>query len=117
MKAVLLERRSLSLLPEFIMFEARVGEKELSPPRRRRVLLRLGVVSYGQMRRKFKGALRFVRGERVFPPFLVKIQSMFCSRQDFGVLEERFSAISAVCLVAGKFLRGLPNFRLPASFM
>jgi len=53
-KAVLLERMSLSLLLEFIMFEARVGEKELSPPWRRRVLLRLRVVSYGQRRRKFK---------------------------------------------------------------
>jgi len=85
------------------MFEARVGEKELYPPRRRRVLLRLKVVRYGQRRRKFKGTFRFDGGERVFLPLLVKIRSRFCSCQNFGVSEERFSAISASALLQANF--------------
>ena len=108
--------RSFSFLPEYIMFEARVGEKELSPPRRRRVLLRLRVVGYGQRRRKFKGALRFVRGERVFLPLLVKIRSRFCSRQNFGVSEERFSAVSASASFQANFLVKVPQLPAPCTF-
>src|SRR6266702_3583673 len=99
------------------MFEARVGEKELSPPQRRRVLLRLKRVMYGQRRHKFKRIFQFDRGERAFLPLLVKIRSRFWSCQIFGMSEEGISAISAVCLVADKFLRGLPNFWLPAPFL
>ena len=99
------------------MLEARVGKKELSPPQRRRVLLRLRVVRYGTRRRKFKGAFRFVIGERVFFPLLVKIRSRFWSCQVFGMSEEEISAISAVYPVAGKFLWGLPNLKLLAPFL
>ena len=99
------------------MLEAGLGKKELSPPQRRHVLLRLKVVRYGFRRRKFKGAFRFVIGERVFFPLLVKIRNRFWSCQIFGMSEEGISAISAVCLVAGKFLWGLPNLRLLAPFL
>ena len=85
------------------MFEARVGEKELFLPQRRRVLLRLRVVRYRPKRRKFKGAFCFVIGERVFFPLLVKIRSRFCSRQSFGVSEERFSAISVSASLQANF--------------
>ena len=85
------------------MLEARLGKKELSPPQRRHVLLRLRVVRYGPKRRKFKEAFRFVIGERVFFPLLVKIRSRFCSRQNFGVSEERFSAISASASLRANF--------------
>ena len=99
------------------MLEAGFEKKELPPPQRHHVLLRLRVVRYGPRRRKFKGILRFDRGERVFFPLLVKIRSRFCSRQNFGVSEEEISAISVVCPVAGKFLWGLPNLRLLAPFL
>ena len=85
------------------MLEARVGKKELSPPQRLRVLLRLRVVRYGQRRHKFKGTLRFDRGEGVFLPLSVKIRSRFCSCQNFGVSEERFSATSASALLQANF--------------
>jgi len=97
------------------MFETRVGEEKLSPPQRRHVLLRLRRVIYGQRRRRFKEIFPYDRGERVFPTLLVKIRSRFWSCQIFGMSEEGISTISTVYLVAGKFLRGLPNFRLPAS--
>src|SRR6266702_3103522 len=99
------------------MFEARIGAKELSPPRKRRVFLRLQIVRYGPRRRRLKRIFQFERGERMFLPLLVKIRSRFWSCQIFGMSEERISAISAVCLVVGKFLRGLPNFWLPAPFL
>jgi len=85
------------------MFEARVGAKELSPPQRRRVLLRLQIVRHGQRRHKFKRIFQFDRGERVFLPLLVKIRSRFCSCQIFGVSEERFSAPSASALLQANF--------------
>ena len=99
------------------MFEARVGEKEIFSPQRRRVLLRLKVVMYGQRRHKFKRILRFDRGEKVFLPLLVKIRSRFCSRQDFGVSEEGFSAIITSTLSQANFRCRLLNFRLPAPFL
>lgn len=52
------------------MFEARGGVKELSPPQRRRVLLRLKEVRYGQRRHKFKRIFCFdKRGNGVSPSF------------------------------------------------
>ena len=99
------------------MFEARVGEEELSPPQRRHVLLRLKRMVYGQRRHKFKGILPFDRREKMLRPLLVKIRNRFWSCQIFGMSEEGIFAISAVCLVAGKFLRGPPNLRLPAPFL
>ena len=99
------------------MSEARVEEKELFPPRKRRVLLRLKVVRYGHKKHKFKRILRFDRGERVFLPLLVKIRSRFCSCQNFGVSEERFSAISVSALLQANFWWKLLNFRLPAPFL
>ena len=85
------------------MLEAGLGKKELSPPQRRHVPLKLRAMRYGPRRRKFKGAFRFVIGERVFFPLLVKIRSKFCSRQNFGVSEERFSATSASALLQANF--------------
>ena len=99
------------------MFEARVGEKEFSPPLRRRVLLRLQRAGHGRRRHKFKGISRFDRGERAFLPLLVKIRSRFCSRQNFGVSEERFSAISASASLQANFWWRLLNFQLPAPFL
>ena len=99
------------------MLEARLRKKELSPPQRRHVLLRLRVVRYVPRRRKFKGSFHFVIGERVFFPLLVKIRSRFWSCQVFGMSEEEISTISAVCPVAGKFLWGLPNLGLLAPFL
>jgi len=99
------------------MFEARVGEEELSPPQRRHVLLWLKRVTYGPREHKLKRRFHFDRGERVFLPLLVKIRSRFWSYQIFGMPEEGISTISTVYLVASKFLRGLPNFRLPAPFL
>ena len=85
------------------MFETGIGEKELSPPQRRHVLLRLKRVMYGQMRHKFKRIFQFDRGERVFLPLLVKIRSRFCSCQNFGVSKERFFATSASALLLANF--------------
>ena len=96
------------------MLEAWVGMKGLYPFQRHRILK---VVWYGQGWHKFKPVLRFDRGKMVFLSLLVKIRSRFWSCQIFGMSEERISAISTVCLVAGKFSRGLPNFRLPAPFL
>ena len=99
------------------MFEARVGEKEFSPPLRRRVLLRLQRARYGRRRHKFKGISRFDRGEMAFLPLLVKIRSRFCSCQNFGVSEERFTATSASALLQANFWQRLLNFRLPAPLL
>ena len=99
------------------MLEAGLGKKELSPPQWRHVPLKLRAVRYRPRRRKFKGTFRFVIGERVFPPFLVKIRSRFWTCQVFGMSEEEISAINAVCPVAGKFLWGLPNLKLLAPFL
>jgi len=99
------------------MFEARIGAKELSPPQKRCVFLRLQIVRYRPRRRRLKRISQFERGERMFLLLLVKIRSRFWSCQIFGMPEEGISAISAVCLVAGKLLRGLPNCRLPASLL
>ena len=99
------------------MLEAGLGKKELSPPQWRHVPLKLRAVRYGPRRRKFEGAFRFVTGERVSPPLLVKIRSRFWPCLVLGMSEEEISTISTVYLVAGKFLRELPNFRLPAPFL
>jgi len=98
------------------MFEARVREKELSPPRGRRVLPRLGGVMHGPRKHKLKRNLHFDGGGRAPPPLSVKIRSRFWSCQTFGMSEEGISTISTIYLAAGKFLRGLPNFRLSAPF-
>jgi len=99
------------------MFETGIGKKELSPPQRRHVLLRLEGVVHGQGRHKFKRLLHFVGGEKMFPLLLVKIRSRFWSCQIFGMFEEGISTISTVYLVVGEFLRGPPNFRLPTPFL
>ena len=99
------------------MFEARVREKELSSPRRRRVLPKLEGVMHGPRKHKLKRNLHFDGGGGVSPPLSVKIRSRFWSCQTFGMSEEGISTISTVYLVAGKFWRGLPNFRLPAPFL
>ena len=99
------------------MFEARVREKETPPTRRHRALPRPEGVIYGPRKRKLKRKLHFYGGGRVSPPLSVKIRSRFWSYQIFGMSEEGISTISTVYLVAGKFLRGLPKFRLPAPFL
>ena len=99
------------------MFEARVGKNGLSPPQKRRVLLRLKIARYGHRKHKFKKILHFDRRERVSLPLLVKIRSRFCSCQNFGVSEERFSAISASALLQANIWRKPLNFQLPAPFL
>jgi len=108
--------RSLFLvpLPQSKMFEAWMGMKGLRTLQRHRILK---VIWYGQGWHRFKPVLRLDRRKMVFLLLLVKIRSRFWSCQIFGMSEKGISAISAVCLVAGKFLRGLPNFRLPAPFL
>ena len=96
------------------MFEASVEMEELNPPQRHRTLPRRKVVWSRQGRHRFKVSSRLDMVGMVPSHLLVKIRSRFWSRQMFGVSEERFSAISAVCLVAGKFWCRLLNFRLPA---
>ena len=83
------------------MLEARVGVKGLHPPQRHRVLPRLKVMWSGQGRHRFKVILRFDKGEMVFLPLSVKIQSKYWSHQILGASEVRFSAISAICSIAG----------------
>ena len=109
--------KSFRFFVEEIMFEARIREKETSPPRRRRVLSRPEGVIHGPRKHKLKRNLHFYGGGRVSPPLSVKIRSRFWSCQIFGMSEEGISTISTVYLVAGKFLRGLPNFRLPVPFL
>ena len=99
------------------MSEARVREKELSSPRRRRVLPKLEGVMHGPRKHKLKRTLHFDGGGGVSPPLSVKIRSRFWSCQTFGMSEEGISAISAVCLIADKFLWGFPDLRLPAPFL
>ena len=99
------------------MFEAWVEVEEPYPPQRHRILPRLKVVRSGQGRHRFKVTSRLDKVGTVPPPLSVKIRSRFWSHQIFGVSEERISATSAVCLVAGKFLWRLLNFRLPAPFL
>ena len=77
----------------------------------------LKVIWYGQGWHRFKPVPHFDRGKMVFLHLLVKIRSRFWSCQIFGMSEEGISAISTVCLVAGKFLRGLFNFQLPTPFL
>uniref|UniRef100_A0A7N2KQS8 Senescence-associated protein n=2 Tax=Quercus TaxID=3511 RepID=A0A7N2KQS8_QUELO len=108
------EAAAPSYLFKVNMLEAWVGMKDLYPLQRHRILK---VVWYGQGWHRFKPVLRFDRGKMVFLPLLVKIRSRFWSCQIFGMSEEGISAIIAVCLVAGKFSRGLLNFRLPAPFL
>ena len=96
------------------MSEAWVEVEELHPPQRHRTLPRRKVMWPGQGRHRFKVSSRLDMVGTVPSPLLVKIRSRFWSRQIFGVSEERFSAISAVCLVAGKFWCRLLNFRFPA---
>ena len=91
--------------------------EELHPPQRHRTLPRLKVVWSEQGRHRFKVTSRLDKVGTVPPPLSVKIRSRFWSYQIFGVSEERISAISAVCLVAGKFLWRLLNFRFPAPFL
>ena len=108
--------RSLFLvpLPQSKMFEAWMGMKGLHTLQRHRILK---VIWYGQGWHRFKPVPHFDRGKMVFLPLSVKIRNRFWSCQIFGMSEEGISAISAVYLVAGKFLRGLLNFQLPTPFL
>jgi len=99
------------------MSEARVREKELSSPQEHRIFPRFEGVMCGPKMHKFKRNLHFDRGKRMFPPFLVQIRSRFWSCQIFGMSAEGISTISTVYSAAGKFLQGLPHFRLSAPFL
>ena len=99
------------------MFEARMWVKELHSPQRHRTLPRLKVMWSGQGRHRFKIIFRLGKGKMVFLPLSVKIRSRYWSHQIFGASEARFSAISAVCFIAGMILWRLINFRLPAPFL
>ena len=99
------------------MFETRVGVRELHPPQRRWVLPRLKVAWSGQGRHRFKIIFRLDKGEMVFLPLSVKIRSRYWSHQILGASGVRFSAISAVCSIAGVVTWRLINFRLPAPFL
>ena len=94
-----------------------MGMKGLYPLQRHRILMILKVMWYGQGWHRFKLVPCFDKGKMVLLPLSAKIRSRFWSCQSFGMSEERISAINAVCLVAGKFLRGLLNFRFPAPFL
>ena len=72
---------------------------------------------YGQGRHRFKSVSRFDKGKMIFLPLSVKIRSRYWSHQILGASEARFSAISAVCFIAGMILWRLINFRLPAPFL
>jgi len=96
------------------MFEAWIGMKGLRTLQRHRILK---VIWYGQGWHRFKPVLRLDRRKMVFLLLLVKIRSRFWSCQIFGMSEEGISTISTVCLVAGKFLWGLPNLKLLAPFL
>ena len=94
------------------MFEAWVGVEELHPPQRHQILPRLKVVWSGQRRHRFKITSRLDKVGTIPPPLSVKIRSRFWSYQIFGMSEEMFFAISAVC-----FITGAPNMeahQLPA---
>ena len=91
--------------------------KELHPPQRHRTLPRLKVIWSGQGRHKFKVSSRLDMVGTAPPPLSVKIRSRFWSYQIFGVSEEMFSAISAVCYTAGVVPWRPINFRLPAPFL
>ena len=105
---------SSALLPQSKMFEAWMGMRGLRTLQRYRILK---VTWFRQGWHRFKPVPRFDRGKMVLLPLSVKIWSRFWSCQIFGMSEEGISAISAVCLVAGKFSRGLLNFRLPTPFL
>ena len=77
------------------VLKAMVGKKELPPPQKSRAFMRLITVKYGHRKHKFRRVLRLDPGGRVPFPLLAKIRSRFCSCQNFGMSEERFSAISA----------------------
>ena len=106
---------SLCHFPECEMFEAWV--KELHPPQRHRTPPKLKVVWLGQGRHRFKVSSRLDMVGTIPPPLSVKIRSRFWSYQIFGVLEERFSSLCAICFFAGMILWRLINFRLPAPFL
>ena len=91
--------------------------KDLHLLQRHRILLRLKVMWSGQGRHRFKIILRFDKGKMVFLPLSVKIRSRYWSHQILGASEVRFSAISAVCSIAGVVIQRLINFRLPAPFL
>ena len=99
------------------MFETRTGVKELHPPQRRHVLPRLKVAWSGQGRHRFKIIFRLDKGEMVFLPLSIKIRSRYWSHQILSASGVRFSAISAVCSIAGVVTWRLINFRLPAPFL
>ena len=83
------------------MFEVRVGVKELHPPQRHRTLPRLKVMRSRQGRHRLKIIFHFDKAGMVSLPLSVKIRSRFWSHQILGASEVRFSAISAVCSIAG----------------
>ena len=99
------------------MFETRTGVLESHPPQRRRVLPRLKVAWSGQGRHRFKIIFRLDKGEMVFLPLSIKIRSRYWSHQILSASGVRFSAISAVCSIAGVVTWRLINFRLPAPFL
>ena len=91
--------------------------KELHPPQRHRTLPKLKVIWSGQGRHRFKVSSRLDMVGTIPPPLSVKIRSSIWSYQVFGVSEERFSSLSAVCFFASMILWRLINFRFPASFL
>ena len=94
-----------------------MGMKDLHTFQRHRILMILKVMWYGQGRHRFKLVPRFDKGEMVFLPLSVKIRSRYWSHQILSASEARFSAISAVCFIAGMILWRLINFRLLAPFL
>ena len=99
------------------MPKARVGVKELHPPQRRRVPPRLKAMWSGQGRHRLKMIFHSGKMRMISLPLLAKIRSKYWSRQILDVSEVRFSAISAVCSIAGMVIRRLLHFRLSAPFL
>ena len=97
------------------MFEARVGEKELFLPQRRRVLLRLKIVMYGQRRHKFKRIFRFDRGKGVSPSFSQNLKQVLFM-PEFWCVRRKILRHYHLCLVTGKFLVKAPQLPAPCTF-
>ena len=89
-----------------------MGVKELHPPQRHRTPPRLKVVRSRQGRHRLKMIFRFDKVGMVSLPLSVKIRSRYWSHQILGASEVRFSAISAVCSIAG--VANMEAHQLPA---
>ena len=99
------------------MPKVRIGVKELHPPQRHRVPSRLKVMWSGQGGHRLKMIYHLGKVRMVFLPLLAKIRSRYWSRQILDASEVRFSAISAVCSIAGVVIRRLLHFRLSTPFL